>query len=152
MINTIIEGLVSLFDSIMCVYFILAFNKSTWRSSIFAIPTIIVLFIVTLVSDHILPGFSTITSIILLIISIAYAFTVCQKHYIRAIISTCFYKILYILLSSLLYMIISMIINDFDKLMQGSDGIGRYLYILIHKISLFAISSFILNIFHTGNI
>ena len=49
-------------------------------------------------------------------------------------------------------MAMSIFLNDFDQLMQGSSGLGRYIYVLLHKIALFTTLHFVLRIFRAENL
>ena len=149
MTNHIFETTVSLFDSILCIYFILKSNNSSWKESKFAIPAIGLYFAVTLIGDFIDPNYSMIITGSLLLISIFYALSVCGKRYIHALITACIYTVVYILLSALLFNIISLFTDG--NILYASGSIGRYLYVVLHKVALFAILSFIINIFGKDN-
>ncbi len=145
MTNYIFETIVSLFDSILCIYFILKINNSSWKESKFAIPSIFLYFAVTLIGDFIDPNYSMFITGSLLLVLIFYALSVCGKRYIKGIITACIYQVVYILLSALLFNIISLFTDS--NILYASGSIGRYLYVILHKIALFAILSFIINIF-----
>ena len=142
----------SLFDSVLYIYFILRYNGVSFRTSKLTVPAILLLFGVTVLGDHLLPGFSTLISITLFLIATSFSLWVSKKNKLRAIIASCIYEISFILLSSLLYMTMSMFINDFDQLMQGSSGLGRYIYVLLHKIALFTTLHLVLRIFRAENL
>ena len=142
----------SLFDSVLYIYFILRYNGVSFRTSKLTIPAILLLFGVTVLGDHLLPGFSTLISITLFLIATSFSLWVSKKNKLRAIIASCIYEISFILLSSLLYMAMSMFLNDFDQLMQGSSGLGRYIYVLLHKIALFTTLHLVLRIFRAENL
>ena len=151
MFDLIFELIASLFDSVLYVYFILRYNGATFKTSKLTFPTILLLFSVTVLGDHLLPGFSTLISITLFLIATSFSLWISRNNKLRAIISSCIYEITFILLSSLLYMGMSMFLNDFDQLMQGSSGLGRYIYVLLHKIALFTILHLVLRIFRSEN-
>ena len=142
----------SLFDSVLYIYFILRYNGVSFRTSKLTVPAILLLFGVTVLGDHLLPGFSTLISITLFLIATSFSLWVSKKNKLRAIIASCIYEISFILLSSLLYMTMSMFLNDFDQLMQGSSGLGRYIYVLLHKIALFTTLHLVLRIFRAENL
>lgn len=144
MTSIIIESLVSLFDSILCIYFITKYNKRPVRGNKLFFPTILSVFIITIIGDFVAPGYNTLTTLILFVLNIAYALLIHRKYYVSAIISACIWKITYILLSSLLYQILSVTIANFNDIMQGSSGLHRYTFLLLHKIFLFVIVKFIL--------
>jgi len=151
-VTTVIEIMISFFDSLICIYFIMRFNRSKWFENPSTIIALFVLFFATVAGDKFLPGFSIISTLILFAITIVYAVIICKGHYIKAILSACIYKIAYILLSSLLYMVISSIISDFDSLMQGSSEFTRYIYVLLHKILLIAILQIFTNLFNAESL
>lgn len=142
----------SLFDSVLYIYFILRYNGVSFRASKLTVPAILLLFGVTVLGDHFLPGFSTLISITLFLIATSFSLWISKKNKLRAIIASCIYEISFILLSSLLYMGMSMFLNDFDQLMQGSSGLGRYIYVLLHKIALFTTLHLVLRIFRAEDL
>ncbi|MBQ9781097.1 MAG: GHKL domain-containing protein [Clostridia bacterium] len=154
LIGFIVELAVSLFDSILCIYFILRYHGVSLKKSKLTIPVILLYYGIVLVGDFIIPGFYTLISVIVLLLSITFSLWVSgafhnRKVIFRALFAPCIYEIVFILLSSLIYMTLSLFIEDIDLLMQGSVGIARYIYILLHKTSLFAILMLILHVFRT---
>ncbi len=147
MISTIFEYGASLFDSILAVYFITKFNHKDFRNNFIWLPSILIIFAYTIFSDNFLPGFNTLSTILFLLLYIIYAVIVSNKHYIRAILSAFIFEITLALLSSLVYLVISMIVNDFDSALQGAENHVRHIYLVVHKIALLAISKLILHIF-----
>ena len=139
MINTLIELLASLIDSCLCIYFITAFCKRKIKETSLFFPAIIVYFGATLLCDKFLSGYNMVGTTVLFVLSIIYAFLICKKRYLRAVISTCIYKAALILLSSFLFMILSMIVENFELLMQGTHYIGRYVLLFLHKVFLYAV-------------
>ena len=155
MIDIIVEASISLFDSIMCIYFITKFNGSSLKKSKLAIPTTLAYFGITLLGDYFMTTFSVVISVILLILPILFALTICQGHYVRAVITTSIYKMMFILIASLLYTVFSLLVNDFDLVLAGWDnGIPymRYVYVSIHKIALFAVAKFLVQAFRKSNL
>ena len=149
-LSYIIEILVSLFDAVFCVYFISRFNKAPLspRKNKFIIPSATIIFLFSIINDLFLTGFNILGTLIFLGLYIGYAMLVSGKKYIRALLSACIFEIVFVLLSSLLYLIITFIIKDYDQLAQGSNGIFRYIYLAMHKIALFVILKLILLIFN----
>ncbi len=147
------EALISLFDACLCIYFITKFNHKSIspKKNCFAIPAMLVIFAFSVINDLYLTGFNVLGTVIFLSLYIGYALLIASKKYIRAIVSACVFEIVYILLSSLLYLIISTMIKDYAQLMQGYGGIFRYIYILTHKITLFVILKIILMVFKLDN-
>ena len=142
-----LEPAISLFDSIMCVYFITKFNNVPFRKNKFLIPAILIIFGFTLINDYFMSGFNTFATFIFLALYIVYALTVAKGHYIRAILSAFMFEIVFVLLSSLIYVAISMTIHNFDDALQGSGSAVRYIYMVIHKVSLFAVLKILLHVF-----
>lgn len=152
MILKTIEILASLVDSVICFWFITTFLNADRKKRIWAIPVTCVYFILTLFGDKYLPGFSVIVSFVLLGVSLSFALLICEKHYVQAIIVCCLYKVVIILTSSLLFSVISALIQDFGTLMQGSGSVIRAVYVTLHKIIIFAVFSLILSLFKNTSI
>ena len=149
LLNLLVEFAVSLFDASLLVYFISRFNGASLspKSNKFIIPTVAVIFGFSVINDLFLSGFNLLGTFIFLVLYILYALLVSNGKYIKAIISACIFEVVFVLLSSLLYLIISSLIKDYSELMQGENGIFRYAYVIIHKILLFVILKIILLIF-----
>ncbi len=149
-IGYIIEILVSLFDAVLCVYFISRFNKAPLspRKNKFIIPSAIVIFLFSIINDLFLTGFNIVGTLVFLGLYVGYAMLVSSKKHIRALLSACIFEITFVLLSSLLYLIITFIIKDYDQLIQGSNGVFRYIYVAMHKIALFVVLKLVLLIFN----
>lgn len=141
------ETAISLFDAVICVYFITKFNHASFRKNKFWIPAILIIFGFTLINDAFMAGFNTLATLIFLALYILYSLTIANGHYIRALLSAFMFEIVFVLLSTLIYMIISISINNFDEALQGSGSSVRYIYMLMHKVSLFAILKVLLNVF-----
>lgn len=148
-----IESLVSLFDAFLCVYFISKFNHASLfpKKNKLILPAILIIFAFSIINDLFLKGFNVLGTIIFLTLYIIYALLIANKKYVRAIVSACAFEIVYILLSSILYLIISSLIKDYDQLVQGADGLYRYIYVLMHKIALFVVLKLILMAFKLDN-
>lgn len=149
MINTIFETAASLYDCVLCVWFITIFNFSqlNLNGNKLFIPFFIVYSGFTLLSDKFMPGFSIISSSILFVLSCMYAIFISKKHPLRALLSACIFKAAVILLSSSIFLAASMIVKNFNILMQGSDYLGRYIIVILHKLLLFATLRLFLFIF-----
>ena len=151
--NFIIESAISLFDAFLCIYFISKFNSASInpRKNAFVIPSVLVIYAFSIVNDLFLKGFNVLGTIIFLLLYILYAALISKKKYIKAIFSACIFEIVFIVLSSLLYLFISTIIKDYEQLVQGANGIFRYMYVLMHKIALFVVLKIILMAFKVDN-
>lgn len=148
-LNLIIEIATSLFDSILFVYFIIRYNRATFMTSKLTVPTVLLLFGITLIGDFLLADYYLIISLLLFFVATAFSIWISKNHIFRAIIATCIYEMAFILLSSLIYAILSITISDLDMFMQGSSGVGRYIYISLHKLALFTLLQFILHVFRS---
>ena len=104
-----IEMLISLFDAVLCVYFISRFNGASFspRKNLIALGAILVIFGFSVINDLFLEGFNVIGTIIFLALYIGYALLVSNKKYVRAIFSACIFEIAFVLLSTILYFVIS---------------------------------------------
>lgn len=151
--NFIIESAISLFDAFLCIYFVSRFNSASInpKKNIFIIPSLIVIYAFSVVNDLFLKGFNILGTTVFLALYILYAILISKKKYIKAIFSACIFEIVFILLSSLLYLFISTIIKDYDLLVQGANGLFRYMYVLMHKIALFVVLKIILMLFNVDN-
>lgn len=147
-----IEIAASLVDSFICIWFITSFLKPQKRKLYLAIPAVSIYFATTLVCDKYLSGFNVLASIVLLMPALFYAFLICEHHFIKAIISCSLYKVVFIISSSLLFTVISSIIEDFGALMQGSDATVRIIYIALHKVIIISVFSAVLTVFKNSTI
>lgn len=141
-----LEFSASLFDAMLCVYFISHFNGVSLSpvKNRMLIPSVAVIFVFSIINDIFLSGFNLLGTLIFLSLYIGYACLICHGKYVRAIISGCIFEITFVLLSSVLYLVITFIIKDYDALVQGSNHIFRYAYIFSHKILLFVILRLVL--------
>ena len=141
-----IEMLISLFDAVLCVYFISRFNGTSFspRKNLIALGAILVIFGFSVINDLFLEGFNVIGTIIFLALYIGYALLISNKKYVRAIFSACIFEIAFVLLSTILYFVISHIIKDYDSIIQGATGIFRLAYVISHKILLFVVLKLVL--------
>lgn len=147
MINMLFEYGASLFDSILAIYFITKFNHKGFKDNVFWLPAIFLIFAYTIFSDIFLPGFNSLSTAIFLLLYVVYALLISKKPYVRALLSAFVFEIALALLSSVIYLVISIIVNDFDSALQGADNHVRNIYLVVHKVSLFAVSELILHIF-----
>jgi len=145
----LIEFGISLFDAVLAVCFISRFNNAPLspKRNKFSIPTVVIIFGFSIINDLLLSGFNLLGTFIFLTLYILYALFISDGRYIKGIISACIFEVVFVLLSSLLYLIITFIIEDYAEISQGSNGIFRYTYVIIHKILLFVILKIILLIF-----
>ncbi|MBQ9744784.1 MAG: GHKL domain-containing protein [Clostridia bacterium] len=148
--DLVVEIGISLFDAILLVYFISRFNNASLspRQNKFIIPTVLIIFGFSVINDLFLAGFNLLGTFIFLFLYILYAMFVGNGRYVRALFSACIFEVIFVLLSSLLYLVITLIIKDYEQISQGANGIFRYTYVLIHKIALFVALKIILMVFN----
>lgn len=151
MITYIFETAASVFQCFIGINFIIKFNRSSWLKSKLAFPIFFLILSIVLIGDHIASGFSTYISSLITIIYFIFAFLICQKKYVRGIISVCIEQSVIIIVGSLLYAIFSALLNDFDMLLHGSDSIGRYIYVVISNLLIFTILKLALAIFNSDD-
>lgn len=151
--DLIIEFIFSLFDALVCVSFITKFNHASLspKKNKFIIPAILILFSFSVINDLFLSGFNVVGTTIFLILYIAYSLLIANKKYIRALLSACIFEIVFVLLSSLLYFVITLIIKDYEQLAHGSNTMIRYMYVTMHKIALYVILKIILMAFKSDS-
>lgn len=151
MISTIFEVGTNVVDAILAIYFLTKFNDASFQKNRFALPAFFAIFGFTFVGDRLFPGFTLFPMIALFIFTSCYALSISRKHYVRAILSSCIFEVSYILTSSFLFIIISMIIQDFELLLQDSTSIFRYLLLILHKVALFAVLQLFLLLFRADS-
>ena len=115
-----IEVFASFVDAVICYWFISSFLNVERRKMWIGVAGTIFYFLVTLVCDKYLPGFSIAVTFILLVISPVYALIICRRNYVKAVIACCIYKMVIILTSSVMFTVMSSLIKDLAILMQGS--------------------------------
>ena len=94
--GTIREYLTSLTYAVICIWFITKFINAKKNKLIVIVATIIY-FGVTIICDNYLSNFfSILGTSLLFVISLIYAFIICQKHYIKAILACGIYKTVFI--------------------------------------------------------
>ena len=153
MIGLLFEYGASLFDSVFCVYFITRFNKRGFgfRENPYWLPAMLVIFGYTLLSDQFLPGYNTLSTFLFLGLYVAYGLCISKKHYVRAVLSGFIFEVVLVLLSSLIYMGASLVINDFEAVIQGADNYVRHLSLVLHKVTLFAVCKLLLFVFRADD-
>lgn len=143
MMSLLFELGASLFDSVLGVYFMTKYNKYK-KKSFWPILAILIFFGVTLIGDYCAENFSWLITFSLISLSIGYSLIISEKKYFSAICSACIFHITLILLSTLLFHFYTAIFGNFEELLFGVNGAGRYAYIITHKILLLALLRLIL--------
>ncbi len=151
MMSSVFEIAASLFQCYVGVNFIVKFNRSTWLKSKFTIPAFVLILCIVLAGDYVDSGFSTYISFLITIAYLVFALLICRKRYVRAVISVCIEQSAIIIIGSFLYAVFSVLMNDFETLMHGSDSLGRYIYVVISNILFFAVLKLALVIFNSDD-
>lgn len=147
MFSTLFELAASLFQSIVTIWFITLFNRRRWFGDKLAFIFTGLLFLATIFGDYFLPGFNELAFSILIAIALVYAIIICNRVYARAIISVCIIDSITMLAATLVYSVISSVVNDFNTAIQGSDSVVRYVYLVIGNLSVYVVARLILNLF-----
>ena len=128
----------TLIDSWLAIWFVKKFcnfeDKLKYR-----IGAILLLFVITEFSNAYMSQFSVVTTLILAGITLLYTVISTYKIDFRQIFATCLFWISLVVVSSLLFMILTVLTNDFENLIMGSNALVRYLYVIMHKIVLTAV-------------
>lgn len=149
--GTIIEYAASLIDSVLCIWFISGFINAK-KNKLMALISATIYFVTTILCDKFLSNFNMLGTSILFVVSLIYAFIICQRHYIKAVLACAIYKGLLIFSSSLLFTVFSSIIEDVESLLMGSDSTFRLILISLHKVILAAVLALILTVFKNSSI
>jgi len=142
----------TLFDSIICVWFITSFNKDSKKKIWLWLSTILILFGSQFIFDTYFTDYNIIGTSIQFVISALFAIVISNRHYIKALVSACIYKALLITLSSSLFYLYLAIFTDFNALLMGTGSIPRYVYVLTHKVLMFASLKLILRLFERESV
>ena len=128
----------TVFDSWLAVWFVKKFCRFEDKLA-YRLGTIFLLVAVTEFSNEYMAQFSVGATLILAIITLIYTAVSSYKIDFRQVVGTCLFWLSLVISSSLLFVALSMITNDFENLIMGSNAIVRYLYVILHKIVLFAV-------------
>ncbi len=147
MFNTIFELSASLFQSFMTIWFITRFNQKRYYDNVMALAFSVLMFGATIFGDYFLPGFNLLPITILFVISLVYALMICGRLYSKALLSTCIIHSIIMLAGTLVYSVVSSVINDFDTAIHGSDSVIRYVYVIVVNLLVFVTARLILGLF-----
>ncbi len=128
----------TLFDSFLAIWFVKRFCRFEDKLK-YRIGSILLLFLVTEFSNEYMSQFSVVTTLILAGITLIYTVISTYKIDFRQIFATCLFWISLVVVSSLLFMILTVLTKDFENLIMGSNSLVRYLYVIMHKIVLTAV-------------
>lgn len=147
MIIQIAEILASVFDSALMVYFLYRFNRAQFKFSPVVLGLSLLHLGVVLVGDYLLTDAMIPISIALLGIQVIISLYICNKRYIQGILAASLYEVVLIVVNSVLVLVMSMLIKDYDKLMQGSVTASRLITLILSKVILFAVLMLVLSVF-----
>lgn len=149
MIYSIVEMIATVMDIVFLVWFVPQFlntkfyNKSNMRFIFFPI-----LFLVfQLAVDFLRIPFNTVIVLGIIIITACYAFAICQKRRIRAILATSLYIVVIMLTNSILFVVLGALIENSADTMQGAPSLARIIYLIIARTTQFVIYKIILLFF-----
>lgn len=128
----------TLFDSFLAIWFVKRFCRFEDKLA-YRIGSILLLFAVTEFSNEYMAQFSVVTTLILAGITLIYTVISTYRIDFRQIFATCLFWISLVVVSSLLFMILTVLTKDFENLIMGSNSLVRYLYVIMHKIVLTAV-------------
>ena len=148
----IFETAASLFQCFIGMNFILKFNHTSWLKNRLAIPAFLLVFLTVMAGDFVSPGFSTVISVIITILYLVFALLICRKQYVRGILSVCIEQSTILLVGSILYTVFSSVIDNFDLLMHGEDNLGRFIYVIISNLLIYAVLKLALAIFNSDSL
>ena len=148
----IFETAASLFQCFIGMNFILKFNHTSWLKNKLAIPAFLLVFLTVMDGDFVSPGFSTVISIIITILYLVFALLICRKQYVRGILAVCIEQSTILLVGSILYSVFSSVIDNFDLPMHGEDNLGRFIYVIISNLLIYAVLKLALAIFNSDSL
>ena len=149
--GTVMEYATSLIDSVICIWFITRFINAK-KNKLAVLIAIAAYYGLTLIYDNYLQNFNILGTSILFAASLVYAFIICQKHYVKAVLACAIYKGVLILSSTLLVTVISSIIDNFGALMQGSDNPMRFILLVIHKVIIISVYALVIAAFRNASV
>ncbi len=147
MINTIIEISATLIDTLILIWFVPQFVGASIKEKRWSLLIPAFQFAVQLFFDKYLPNFSLLPMIIMFILVAAFAVVLSPKTVIWDVLASCAYISVMMLISSLLFSVFSMFIDNKGELMQGSRENVRFIYVSVAKLIQFLFYQLILKLF-----
>lgn len=144
----LIELCASFIDSFVCIFFITKFLGIPECKKKYPILANIIYYVVMLITDFFLNEYTVLSTVILFIVSLSYALIISGFKWIKSIIAACVYKVSLIAISSFVISVILVRGGDVNDVWIGSENYIRFLAMLIQKVSLFAVLTFVLNFLH----
>lgn len=147
MITTIVEILATVADTLMLVWFIPKFVGVSPKSKLWALLIPMLQLLVQLLFDWLMPGFSLLPIIILFLLAFLFAMVLSPKTVCWDALAAVACVSLIMLVSSFLFSIFSLFIDDMDTVIQGANSQARILYIIVAKLMLFFFYKLVLMVF-----
>lgn len=135
MIYSIIEIIATILDVVFLIWFIPNFlNTKFYHKENLRFLFIPFLFLaLQFTADFLRIPFDTTIAIGIILLSTIYALSICHKQWGKAILAGSIYILVIMLSSSLLYVILSSLIDNIDSAIQGSDSPARVIYLAIGR-------------------
>ena len=147
MIHTFIEIIATVTDVVFLAWFVSCFHAvSVWKKPK-ALVWIALFLVYQLFVDAILPAFDMIALIGVVVVSVGYSVTLQRKSIIKSIFAAFLYLIVIMLTGNLVYSVFSVVIEDIDAVIHGSDSYLRVIYLLVCKLMHFAFYRLLLKVF-----
>ncbi len=147
MIALIFEIFATFADTMMLVWFVTKILGASLREKPWTIFIPIAQFSVQIFFDHIMPGFSLLPMMIMLLFVFAFAMVLSPKTVWWNALTAIAYISLMMLVSTFLYSIFSFLIENMAEILQGSNTKVRILYLSIAKLLLFFVYKLVLVLF-----
>ena len=152
-LNTIFEYGASLFDSILCIWYITSFNNKSFklRTNPYWIPAILIVFIVTVFNDHVFQDNLILPIIILFVLWLSYSLIIEHKKIFKSLFSVITFQVALILINTVIYFLISITISNFETALPGQNNYVRIIYLVLIKMVLWAICKLLLHLFNSDD-
>lgn len=144
-----IEQIATLYDSVICVWFVMKFCGGNIKESKLFFPTIALSFVIINIFSNFnnLIVNTVMLSVLLFIILFTYSLTIKSSKLINRILSSLLYNMVTIIINSLMIFVLSKILNTDVESLVSVTNINRYLLILICKIVMTAVLLILIRIF-----
>ena len=155
MIYSIIEAAATITDFIFIIWYIPRFLSVNFyeKGVISKLPIPVALLIFEFLSDKLFPGFDFLYIIIAVVAAAAYALLICRKQYFKALFASISYVLIIMFFGSIVYMVMSAVLGDKASTLQGAQSVPRIIYLVICKLSEFAVYLLLLFMFgKTGSL
>ena len=147
MINTIIEILATVSDTVMLVWFIPKFVNASLRKRPFVMIIPAIQLAVQLMFDRLMPGYSILPAIVLLAFAFGFAVALSPRTIWWDALAGVAFVLSMMLVSTLLFSLFSLFIENIGDMLQGNDTRIRVIYLIVAKLVLFACYKLLLILF-----